>query len=74
MKLEDDDAPLMVEADFEIIKTLTEKNNLLSINMNKLIQINDIFIQDIKNINASIKSDNTMCDEKTNHRTDELKQ
>ena len=47
--MEDDehDDMLMVEADFEIIKKLTNKVDLLDNNLNKLINNNNIFIENI---------------------------
>jgi hypothetical protein len=47
--MEDDehDEMLMVEADFEIIKKLTNKIDLLDNNLNKLINNNNIFIENM---------------------------
>lgn len=47
--MEDDehDEMLMVEADFEIIKKLTNKVDLLDNNLNELINNNNIFIENM---------------------------
>lgn len=48
---EDNDEMIMVEADYEIIRKLTNKVDLLDINLNKLINNNNVFIENMLKIN-----------------------
>lgn len=47
------DGMLMVEADFEIIKKLTNKVDLLDKNLDKLINNNSVFIENMEIINIT---------------------
>lgn len=52
------DEMIMVEADFEIIKNLTNKIDLLDSNLDKLINNNNNFIKSMLNINILNNNDN----------------
>ena len=58
--MEDDehDDMLMVEADFEIIKKLTNKVDLLDNNLNKLINNNNIFIENMLTVKTQKDNNN----------------
>lgn len=47
------DGMIMVEADFEIIKKLTNKVDLLDKNLDKLINNNSVFIENMEIINIT---------------------
>lgn len=49
----ENDEMMMVETDFEIIKNLSNKVDLLDNNLDKLIYNNNIFIEKMININTS---------------------
>lgn len=53
---DDDDEILLFEADFEIIRNLTKKVDLLDMNLNKIISNNNIFIESMLKINDSDKN------------------
>lgn len=53
---DDNDEILLFEGDFEIIRNLTKKADLLDINLNKLISNNNIFIESMLKINNSNKN------------------
>jgi hypothetical protein len=54
---DDNDEILLFEADFEIIRNLTKKVDLLDINLNKLISNNNVFIEGMLKINEINDSD-----------------
>lgn len=62
------DEMLMVEADFEIIRNLTNKVDLLDKNLDNLINNNNIFIKNMLNVkkpeDLNIENDNDNNDDK----------
>lgn len=73
--MEDDeqDEMLMVDADFKIIKKLTDKTDLLCNNLDKLINNNNVFIENMLNINTNKDLNNNDNKDKIVDNTENIK-